>query len=185
MQIIQYDRNHGYIDKNIVSAVPVKRSCRIAGSSIQHDELRQDYKTALTGVFAFKVSARQACPMFLTRAAAGFPSPADDYIEQNLDLNEFLIKHPSATFFVRVAGESMIGAGINDGDILIVDRALDARDGSIIIAVLDGEFTVKRLVKHDNKVCLVPENPKFRAIEITEGRDFDIWGVVTNVIHPV
>jgi len=144
----------------------------------------QDNLSRVTGINSFKISTRQLCPMYLASASAGFPSPADDFVEQSLDLNEFLIKHPSATFFVRVAGDSMLGAGIHDGDILIVDKALEAHDGSIVIAALDGEFTVKRLKKSDGRVWLVPENPQFFPIEIEEGRDFDIWGVVTNVIHP-
>jgi len=124
-------------------------------------------------------------PLFVVRVAAGFPSPADDYIENTLDLNDFLIEHPAATFFVRVTGDSMIGAGINSGDILIVDRALSARSGSIIVAVVNGEFTVKRLSRINRGIFLLPENPAYEPIEITEGSGFEVWGVVAHVIHTV
>ena len=124
-------------------------------------------------------------PFFVVRVAAGFPSPADDYIENTLDLNDFLIEHPAATFFVRVAGDSMTGAGINSGDILIVDRALTPRHGSIIVAILNGEFTVKRLSRVNGRIFLLPENQAYDPIEITEGAGFEVWGVVAHVIHTV
>jgi len=116
---------------------------------------------------------------------AGFPSPADDYIEGKLDLNAYLVRHPSATFFVRVAGDSMIEAGIHDGDILVVDRAVRSRSGHVVVAVLDGEFTVKRLRLTAGRVVLQPANPVYPAIEVAEEADFEIWGVVTAVIHKV
>jgi len=122
-------------------------------------------------------------PLFCARISAGFPSPADDYIENALDLNEHLIKHPAATFFVRVTGNSMIGAGINSGDILIVDRSVTAVNGSIIVAVLNGEFTVKRFVRRGSALLLLPENPAYEPIEITSGSEFEVWGVVMHVIH--
>ena len=122
-------------------------------------------------------------PLFLVPVSAGFPSPADDYIENSLDLNKHLIKHPAATFFVRVKGDSMIDAGIHSGDILIVDRSLDATDKKVVIAVVDGEFTVKRVRIIDKKIYLLPENSDFSSTEIIESMDFTIWGVVTNVIH--
>lgn len=122
-------------------------------------------------------------PLFSSSVAAGFPSPAEDYIEGSLDLNEHLIKHPAATFFVKVSGDSMVGAGIFDGDLLVVDRALEAKSDSIVLAVVNGEFTVKRLRKIKNKITLLPENPKHRPIEITDGMDFAVWGVVAHVIH--
>ncbi len=122
-------------------------------------------------------------PLFLVPVSAGFPSPADDYIENSLDLNKHLIKHPAATFFVSVKGDSMIDAGIHSGDILIVDRSLDATDKKVVIAVIDGEFTVKRISRVGGKVYLLPENKDFSSTEITESIDFTILGVVTNVIH--
>lgn len=136
--------------------------------------------------FFRNISVRGAeFPLFVVRVPAGFPSPADDYIENTLDLNDFLIEHPAATFFVRVAGDSMTGAGINSGDILIVDRALTPRSGSIVVAILNGEFTVKRLSCVNGKIFLLPENPAYDPIEITEGSGFEVWGVVAHVIHTV
>lgn len=122
-------------------------------------------------------------PLYIEPVFAGFPSPADDFVEKKLDLNEFLIKHPAATFFVRVAGHSMKGAGIHNGDILIVDRSLEPKDRSIVVAIIDGEFTLKRIRKHRDNLYLTPENPKFKWIKATEEMDFQIWGVVTYVIH--
>ncbi|HMS85233.1 MAG TPA: translesion error-prone DNA polymerase V autoproteolytic subunit [Nitrospira sp.] len=124
-------------------------------------------------------------PVFLGRLPAGFPSPADDYIEGKLDLNRHLIKHPAATFFVRVTGHSMTGAGIHSGDLLIVDRSLEPTDGHVVVAVLDGELTVKRLQMGHGVTRLLAENPLYRPIEITEQQTIEIWGVVTNVIHPL
>lgn len=124
-------------------------------------------------------------PLFTSQVSAGFPSPADDYIENRLDLNDLLIKNPPATFFVKVTGESMIDAGINDGDILIVDKSKKVTNNNIVIAVLNGELTVKRIEKTKNKLYLVPENPAFPKIEVTDGMELVIWGVVTNVIHQV
>ena len=115
---------------------------------------------------------------------AGFPSPADDFVEDTLDLNTFLVRHPAATFFVRVQGESMVEAGIHPGDILIVDRALEARDKSVVVAVVDGEFTVKRIRRMEKRLFLVAENPTYPALEIAPEMEFRVWGVVTHVIHP-
>ena len=122
-------------------------------------------------------------PLFLARVSAGFPSPADDYLDGRLDLNEHLIKHPAATFFVRAAGDSMIGAGIHSGDILVVDRSLEPGASSVVIAVINGDLTVKRILRTGGKLFLAPENPRYRPIEICEGMEFEVWGVVTSVIH--
>jgi DNA polymerase V len=122
-------------------------------------------------------------PLFLSRVQAGFPSPADDYIEQSLDLNDYLIKKPTSTFFMRVAGDSMKDAGIMNDDLLIVDRSLSAKHNTIVVAVINSEYTVKRLIKTKDKIFLAPENKKYPVIEIKEGMDFEIWGVVTYVIH--
>ena len=124
-------------------------------------------------------------PLYASTVQAGFPSPADDYIEQQLDLNQHLIKHPTATFFVRAAGNSMVGAGIHSGDILIVDRSLNPKSGKIVIAAIDGQLTVKRLKKSSQGTYLVPENDEFDPIKIEENNDVIIWGVVTNVLHEV
>ncbi len=124
-------------------------------------------------------------PLYSSKVPAGFPSPADDHMEGKLDLNTHLVKHPTATFFVKASGDSMIGAGIHDGDILVVDRSLEPRQSRIVIAAVDGQLTVKRLKKKGKKIFLVPENKKFRSIELNENNDVKVWGVVTNVIHKV
>ena len=122
-------------------------------------------------------------PLYSSKVQAGFPSPADDYIESHLDLNQYLIKHPSSTFFVIASGDSMTGAGIQSGDMLIVDKSLEAANGKIVIAAIDGELTVKRLVKEKGRVKLLPENKAYPVMDITEEQDLVIWGVVTHVIH--
>lgn len=133
-----------------------------------------------------KRSANQSVfPLYATRVAAGFPSPADDHIETKLNLNEHLVKHPAATFFVRVEGESMLGAGIYPNDILVVDRSLKPTNGKVIIAVVNGELTVKRLKIGKGTLSLLAENVNYPSIQITEEMSFSIWGVVTNVIHAV
>jgi len=124
-------------------------------------------------------------PLFMVPVAAGFPSPAEDYIEGRLDLNRHLIKHPAATFFVRVTGDSMINAGIHAGDILIVDRAIEPVDKKVVIAVIDGELTVKRIRIVKGSISLIPENDQYQPIQIKENMEFQIWGVVTSVIHPL
>ena len=115
--------------------------------------------------------------------SAGFPSPADDYMDKPIDLNEYLIKHPAATFLVRVEGESMLGAGIHPDDILIVDRSLTAKPNDIVIATLDADFTVKRYITVQGRHYLKPENPRYKVMEITDHPDCRIWGVVVYVIH--
>lgn len=122
-------------------------------------------------------------PLFLTSVKAGFPSPADDYIEKKLDLNDFLIKNPPATFFVKVEGDSMKGAQISAGDILVVDRSIEPTDKKIVIAALMGEFTVKRIRIINKEIFLEAENPRYPSIKINENMDFEIFGVVTYVIH--
>ncbi len=122
-------------------------------------------------------------PIFTSRVQAGFPSPADDYLEDTLDLNAHLIHHKEATFFVKAQGDSMIGASIQQGDILIVDKSLTAKSGKIVIAVVDGEFTVKRLHKYKGNITLKAENPDFKDIKIGGDDELIIWGVVTSVIH--
>lgn len=117
--------------------------------------------------------------------AAGFPSPALDFTEEGIDLNKALSENPIATFYIRVSGHSMTGAGIDDKDILVVDRSLEAKDKNIAICVIDGEFTVKRLRYKKDGIWLVPENPKFPARKITDDDRFEIWGIVTYVIKKV
>lgn len=122
-------------------------------------------------------------PLFESGVSAGFPSPADDYLDLPIDLNEFLIKHPAATFYVRVKGNSMEGAGIRNGDLLIVDRAEEPRNKNIVLGVIDGEFTVKRIKKKGSDLYLMPDNPEFKPIKIDDNMDFQVWGVVTYVVH--
>jgi len=124
-------------------------------------------------------------PLFMVPVSAGFPSPAEDYIEGNLDLNEYLIKHPAATFFVKVTGSSMIDAGIHDGDILIVDRSIKPVNKKVVIAVVNGELTVRRIRVTKGKVVLVSENKDYKPLQVDEEMGFEVWGVVTNVIHPL
>ena len=124
-------------------------------------------------------------PLFSGKVAAGFPSPADDYVEKTLDLNELLIQKPAATFFVRAQGESMLGAGIHPNDILVVDRSLEPVPGKIVICALNGELTVKRLERNNEQWQLKAENPDYADIIIHEELEMVVWGVVTNVIHPL
>ncbi len=128
---------------------------------------------------------RMALPLFTGKVAAGFPSPADDYVEKNLDLNDLLVQKPAATFFVRAQGESMLGAGIHPNDILVVDRSIDPVPGKIVICALNGELTVKRLERENEQWQLKAENPDYPDIVIHESLELVIWGVVTNVIHPL
>jgi DNA polymerase V len=140
-------------------------------------------QSQLEAVKQFLAKGTQYCPLYSSRVQAGFPSPADDYIEAHLDLNEHLIKHPAATFFVKAEGDSMIGAHIQSGDLLIVDRSLTPTHGKIVIAAIQGELTVKRLYQQQGKVQLIPENPNYPIIDVTESSELVIWGVVTHIIH--
>lgn len=183
--LLRYQNNNQNNNKNEVSIkrdqkrdqmnMNMKRD-QVQGNQINGDWLSDIYHPALKQKI-------HSFPFYATRVAAGFPSPADDYLESKLDLNQYLVKHPAATFFVRVEGESMLGAGIHPDDILVVDRSLKPTDGKIVIAVVNGELTVKRLKIGPNSVTLLPENPRYPAIPITEEMNFSIWGVVTNVIH--
>jgi DNA polymerase V len=132
-----------------------------------------------------KISDTLKMPFISASVQAGFPSPADDYIDRNLDLNELLIDHPAATFFMKVSGDSMKDAGIHHGNILIIDRSETPKSGSIIIAAIDGELTVKRLLKDTTGLYLVPENFQYKAIRVAEESNFEIWGVVIHVINTV
>ena len=116
-------------------------------------------------------------------AACGFPSPADDYLDRPLDFNELLVRNQAATFAVRLASDSMIGAGLFPGDIAVIDRSVTPTPGCIVLALIDGEFTIKRYRARDGKVLLQAENPAFPDIEVTEERTFEVWGVVTKSIR--
>jgi DNA polymerase V len=122
-------------------------------------------------------------PLFGSKIPAGFPSPADDHLEATIDLNRQFVRHPAATFFVRVKGFSMIKDGIQDGDLLIVDRSLEAQSGSIVIAVVNGDLTLKRLLIEGTEVWLMPENSEFQPLQMTDGMELHVWGVVAHVIH--
>ena len=130
-----------------------------------------------------KIDKRKHPILYVSTVAAGFPSPADDYIEGTLDLNEFLIAHPAATFMVRVEGTSMTGAGILSGDVLIVDRSVESRSGHIVIAIISGELTVKRLIKGNNGWLLKAEHPDYPPTQIGPDVECSIWGVVTGSVR--
>ncbi len=139
-------------------------------------------------VWGTATKTKRELPVVASPVQAGFPSPAEDYIEGSLDLNRHLVRHPAATFIVRVAGESMTGAGIYPGDLLVVDRSLEPRDGLVVIAVVDGDLTVKRLKGKPGNWRLVAEHPDYPSIPMPRGEDGDgetsaIWGVVTNAVR--
>ncbi len=142
-------------------------------------------KSDILEVIKLDFSDSHKIPFLGSHINAGFPSPASDYIDDVLDLNELLISHPTATYFVRVSGDSMINAGIFDKDILIVDRSITSYKNKIIIAILDGELTIKRLKIEQSSWSLEPANKKYPTIPIEKDSDFIVWGVVTNVIHKV
>ena len=152
------------------------------------DKLLQDFSRLknskqIDALAPLTIGKRLRMPLYSSNVPAGFASPADDFVEDYLDLNDLLVKHEEATFFVRVSGRSMVDAGIQPDDILIVDRSLEAQHGKIVIAVLNGEVTVKRLYNRNGKVILKAENPAYKDIEV-EG-ELHIWGVVTSIIHKV
>lgn len=122
-------------------------------------------------------------PFLSSTVCAGFPSPADDYIEDSLDLNQFLIKQKDSTFFMRVEGDSMVDVGIYSGNILIIDRSIKDFDNKVVVVVLNNEFTVRRFIKKQGRIFLVPANKKYKTMEIIEGMDFEVWGVVTTVLN--
>jgi DNA polymerase V len=126
-----------------------------------------------------------ALPLYRTPVKAGFPSPATNYIEGSLDLNAYLIKHPAATSFMRTEGDSMVGAGIYSGDLLIVDRSLNIIPGKVVIAAVNGTFLIKRLQLIDGRPYLVSANPAYAPIPITQESECLIWGVVSTSIHPL
>ncbi len=136
-------------------------------------------------IFAPETDNSTELPLADERVAAGFPSPAEDYASLNLDLNRELIKNPSSTFYARVSGLSMIDEGINDGDLLVIDKSLEPRDGSLAVCYVDGEFTLKRFERHGSYGLLVPANKEYRPIKVTAENNFIIWGIVTYVIKKV
>jgi len=136
----------------------------------------------LLSIYKSKINLKKRISLYPS-VYAGFPSPAEDHLDLDLDLNEHLIKHPAATFYVYAKGDSMINSGIHDGDLLIVDRSLNPGLKNIIIAVINGEFTVKRISKINKELYLMPDNNSYKPIKITEDMNFQIWGIVTHTIH--
>jgi DNA polymerase V len=174
-------KNSGsFKEKTKVIRVPIS----LVDSLIPTIEVYKSQVKSKVEVFLTKDNPTElSIPIFTSRVQAGFPSPADDHLEDALDLNTHLIHHKEATFFVKAQGDSMLGAGIQQGDILIVDKSLSAKSGKIVIAVVDGEFTVKRLHKYKGNITLKAENPDFEDIKIGGTDELIIWGVVTSVIH--
>lgn len=122
-------------------------------------------------------------PLMGSRAKAGFPSPADDYIERSLNLHDQMVEHPASTFFVTVSGDSMKDAGIIHGDLLVVDRSIEASNGMVVMAILNGEFTVKYFYLTSRGIDLVPANPTYPKFHLSKEDDFEVWGVVTHAVH--
>lgn len=148
----------------------------------QKMKLHQLKKSRHIDFFTADTSTELALPLAGTGISAGFPSPADDYMEMSIDLNRELIHNPTATFYGRVKGTSMRNVGIEDGDVLVIDRSLELRNGSIAICFLDGDFTVKRVKLEKGEAFLIPENPEYQPIRITAENEFVVWGIVTYVI---
>ncbi len=124
-------------------------------------------------------------PYIESGVKAGFPSPAADFEESSISLDQYVVKNKEATFYAKANGQSMIGAGIDDGDILVIDRSLEPKNNKIAICFIDGDFTVKRIKIKKNEVFLVPENPNFQKMKITEENQFIIWGIVTYVLKKI
>jgi DNA polymerase V len=145
--------------------------------------VRDAFDTLALHIFTPDLSTRFRLNYFQEPVSAGFPSPAEDYLEGKLDLNRHLVANPAATFYVRVSGDSMTGAGIHDGDLLIVDRSLEPLPGRVVIAVINGEHTVKRLQREGDRLLLLAENADYAPIEVSELEELRIWGVVVCVLH--
>ena len=137
----------------------------------------------ITDLFKFSKDQNIAVPIFIDKVSAGFPSPASDYTERKLDLNEYLVSNPVATFIVKANGTSMIDVNIQSGDLLIVDKSLTPKNNSIVIASIFGDLTIKKLKKKQGLIFLVPSNSNYPSFEVKEEMDCFIWGVVTYVIH--
>ncbi len=136
-------------------------------------------------IFSSDISSILNLPLVENGISAGFPSPADDFLDASIDLNKELISNKDATFYGRVKGDSMIDAGLNDGDLLIIDKSIEPTNGKIAVCFIDGEFTVKRIKIERKIIWLVAENKNYPPIKVTEDNDFVIWGIVTNVIKSV
>lgn len=166
-----------------VIRVPVSQKSKVA-DFLAHYQAKKDISNADDFKFPDMDAEKLALPLFSTSVRAGFPSPADDDIDKRIDLNDYLINQADTTFFVRIVGDSMIDAGIFEGDIAVVDRGRLASLGDTVLAIIDGEFTIKILHKSEKgKPVLLPANPVFSPIEIKEGMNFEIWGVVTGTVR--
>ena len=143
------------------------------------------HQTTTLEIYSADTSTNIALPFVESGISAGFPSPADDFLDASIDLNREFVKNPSTTFYGRVKGDSMINAGLNNGDLLIIDKSLEPIDNKIAVCFIDGEFTVKRIKIEKDIVWLVAENEKYQPIKVTSDNDFLIWGIVTTVIKNV
>ena len=147
--------------------------------------LKQNKEIKNLTIYSRKKSQLQKRPVVNEDIAAGFPSPAEDFKEVRISLDKELVKNEDATFYARVRGNSMVDANIEDGDLLVIDRSIESRNGKIAVCMIDGEFTIKRLKIEKNCVYLMPENKKFKPIKVTEENELIIWGIVTYVIKKV
>ncbi|MBM4190151.1 MAG: translesion error-prone DNA polymerase V autoproteolytic subunit [Betaproteobacteria bacterium] len=170
-----------YGEPTQVIRVPVSRVGEI--KAYLQKPKRPFWPSEIEWLGAASLATPAALPLFEGSVPAGFPSPAEDYAEGTLDLNAYLVEHEAATFYVRVTGESMRDAGILSGDLIAVDRALEARHGDIVLAVLDGQLTVKELYQQPDAVRLLPHNPDYAPILIQPGQELQIWGVVKGVVR--
>lgn len=136
----------------------------------------------LVGV-ASELDDSQKCPLYLSPVSAGWPSPAEDYVDRQINLHELVVKNPAATFFLRASGDSMIGVGIHDGDLLVVDRSAEASANKIVIAAVDGELLVKKIIRRGRRVYLQPANPDYPEIDVSDREYVYVWGVVTYALH--
>ena len=133
--------------------------------------------------YAIEEASFDDVPLYGDSVPAGFPSPADDYLDMDLNLHDYLVQHPSATFCVRAIGDSMVDAGIQSSDVMVIDRALTPKNNDIILALVYGEFNVKRIKKSEDELYLMPANENYKPMKITEEMNFQVWGVVTFIIH--
>lgn len=144
--------------------------------------MRNHQSSVKVDIFTPDLTSHVALPFADQGIQAGFPSPAQDYISESIDLNHELIHHPAATFYGRVSGDSMIGDGIDPGDILVIDRSIEPADGDLAVCCLDGDFTLKRISLREGEVWLIPSNEQFDPILVTPESNFEVWGVVTYTI---
>lgn len=140
------------------------------------------HKSNLIDFYSADTSSNIELPLVENSISAGFPSPANDFLNEAIDLNKILIKNPATTFYGRVKGDSMQELGIDDGDLLVIDKSVEPRDGKLAVCFIDGEFTLKKIKIEENYCLLVPANPKYQPIKVTEDNDFLVWGVVKHVI---